>query len=286
MKMFNKITIIGVGLIGGSIGLAVKKRCLAKVVCGVGRRMSSLKKAKRIGAVDIITLDLAEGIKDADLLIIATPISLIPQYALRIAVISGMAKKGLIITDAGSTKEFVVSKLEKILPKGINFVGVHPFAGSEKSGVNHASADLFIGARTFLTPTKNTNRSTLNKVARLWQTLGCKVVMMSVEKHDKLVAAISHLPHILAAALVNSTDLNDMSFASTGFSDTTRVAAGDPVMWRDICLSNPENIMKSIERFKKSLNILSKAIKKEDVKLLMQQLELAKRKRETLNTKL
>lgn len=283
MKLFNKITIIGVGLIGGSIGLAVKKRKLAKVVCGVGRRASSLKNARRRGAVDTVTLDLREGIKGADLIIIATPISLIAEYLLRIAGLSGIAKKGLVITDAGSTKGFVVSKAGQILPKWMHFVGGHPFAGSERSGVKNASAELFCGANVFLTPVKNTNITALRKIRAFWCAVGSEAVIISPRKHDELVAAVSHLPHIAAAALVNSVAAKDAGFASSGFCGTTRVAAGDPLMWRDICLSNKNNILRSVEKFKKRLDVLAKAIKKEDVRNLMQQFESAKKKRERLN---
>ena len=282
MNKFNKITIIGVGLIGGSIGMAIKKLRLAKVVCGVGRRMSSLKNAKRLGAVDVVTLDLEAGVKDADLIIIATPISLIPQYALKIAVLSDWAKKETIITDAASTKDFVVSKLENILPETVHFVGSHPFAGSEKASVLHASADLLNGANVFVTPTKNTNKPALGKVKNFWKALGAKVIAIPAGKHDRLVAGISHMPHVIAAALVNSVSAKDAAFASTGFRDTTRIALGDPLMWRDICLSNSGNILNDINIFKKNLNKLEKAIKKEDVKLLMQQFEAAKRKREKI----
>jgi prephenate dehydrogenase len=282
MKRFNKITIIGVGLIGGSIGLAIKKRKLAKVVCGVGRRLSSLRRARAKGAVDTITLYLGTGIKDADIVIIATPISLIPQYALRIAGLCWMAKKDLIVTDVGSTKDFIVSRLQGILPPGLHFVGSHPFAGSEKSGAASASADLLREAKVFLTPTRRTDKTTLNKVRRFWQALGSHVILMSPKKHDELVGVISHLPHILAAALVNSASARDASFASTGFLDTTRIAAGDPLMWRDICLSNSKNILKAIHNFKKDLTAIEKAIEKKDIKTLMQQLEAAKKKREAL----
>ena len=282
MKIFNKITIIGVGLIGGSIGLAVKKRRLAKIVCGVGRRVSSLKKAKARGAVDIATLDLQAGIKNADLVIIATPISLVSQYALKIAALSHLARKKLIISDVGSTKEFVVSKLEGLLPENIHFVGAHPFAGSEKSSVVNASADLFQGSKVFLAPTKKTNRPALNKIKKFWQALGSEVVVISAKRHDRLVAAISHVPHIVAAGLVNSTDKKDIAFASTGFFDTTRIASGDPMMWRDICLSNAKNILKSIDNFKRNLDVLAKAIKNKDVSKLMQQFEAAKESREKI----
>jgi len=282
MRLFTKITIIGVGLIGGSIGLAVKKRKLAKTVCGVGRRMSSLKKALKKGAIDVATLDLESGIKGADLIIIATPISLIPQYALKIAVLSDWAKTETIITDAGSTKEFVVKKLEGILPKTTHFVGAHPFAGSEKNTASNATADLFKGSKVFVTPTKNTHKKSLSKVKAFWKAIGAEVVQMPPKKHDELVAAISHMPHMIAAALVNAVSRDMIKFVSTGFRDTTRIAAGDALMWRDIFLSNPKNALKSISSFKKSLDALERAIKKEDVGFLMRQLEAAKKKREAI----
>lgn len=282
MKKFSKITIIGVGLIGGSIGLAVKKRKLAKVVCGVGRRLSSLNNAKRLGAVDVATLDLEAGVKDADLIIIATPISLISQYALKIAVLSDWAKKETIITDAGSTKEFIVNKLENILPKTTHFVGSHPFAGSEKVSVLNASADLLKGSLVFVTPTNKTNKNALNKVNNFWEALGAKVVMISAKKHDKLVADISHMPHIVASALVSAVNAGDARFGSTGFRDTTRIAAGDALLWRDICLSNSANLLGSITVFKKNLSMFEGALKSKNVKLLMQLLESAKKKREAI----
>ena len=279
---FNKITIIGVGLIGGSIGLAIKKRKLAKVVCGVGRRLSSLKNAKRAGAVDVAALDLETGIKGADLIIIATPISLISQYALKIAALSDWAKKETIVTDTGSTKEFVVNKLENILPKTTHFVGSHPFAGSEKRGVLNASADLLKGALVFVTPTNKTNKIALNKINNFWKALGAKVITIQAKKHDELVADISHVPHVIAAALAGAVDTKDAKFGSTGFRDTTRIAKGDPMMWRDICLSNSGNLLKSISGFKKSLGMFEKAVKSKNVKLLMQLLESAKKKREII----
>ena len=282
MRIFDKITIIGVGLIGGSIGLAVKKCALAKTVCGVGRHMSSLKNAKVRGVIDFATLDLEVGIKDADLVVVATPISSIIQYITRIARISSNAKKDLIVTDTGSKKALIVQEAERILPREINFIGGHPFSGSEKTGVDNASADLFNGTRTFLTPTKKTGKIQLDKIIRFWEALGSSVIIISPKKHDELVAQISHLPHILATALVNSTSYREIAFGSSGFSDTTRIAAGDPVMWRDICLSNSDNISRSVEKLQKNLIVLSKALKNKNVKLLMSEFEKAKRKRNIL----
>lgn len=262
--------------------MAVKRRKLAKNVCGVGRRLVSLKKAKRLGAVDTITLDLADGIKGADLIIITTPISSISQYALKIAVLSDWAKKDFIITDAGSTKGFVVSKLENILPKTAHFIGSHPFAGSEKSGVLNSSADLLKDTQVFVTPTKKTNKAALNKIKKFWHMLGMEVTIMPVKKHDEFVSDISHMPHVIAAALVNAVSAKSASSGSTGFKDTTRIAAGDALMWRDICLSNSDNLLKSISKFKKSLNLFESAIKTKNVNLLMRLLEAAKKKREAI----
>ncbi len=281
---FNKIAIIGVGLIGGSVGLAAKKFKIARTVCGVGRRLATLKIAKHRGAVDTITLDLAEGLKGADLAILATPISLMPVYANQIASNPGMAKNGLIITDVGSTKHFIVSELERILPKGIHFVGAHPFAGSQKAGAANASRDLLRYARVFLTPTDKTNKAALSITKKFWEAVGCNVFVVSTKAHDRIVAQISHMPHIAAAALVNSTDTALLPFASTGFFDTTRIASADPLIWRDICLSNTGNILNSIRRLQRSLAVLSKAIRDKDVRVLMKELQKAKQKREGINT--
>lgn len=287
MKLFNKITIIGVGLIGGSIGLAIKRRRLAKVVCGVGRRVCSLNNAKRAGAIDVATLDLEPGVKDADLIIIATPVSMIIPYIRQIKKLhkAGIAKKGLIVTDVGSTKSQIAEQAQRILHGGISFIPGHPFAGSEKSKVQNASADLFEGAAAFLTPIGAAGKAALRRVSALWRSLGSRVIMLSPQEHDELVAQVSHLPHILATALVNATSKKQAVLSSTGFKDTTRIAAGDPAMWRDICLSNSKEIAKAIERFKKNLDTLAKAIKEEDVRFLMQELQKAKRKMGTVPLK-
>ena len=256
MKKFNKVAIIGVGLIGGSMGLALKKRGLARLVVGVGRRRSSLKKAQRKGAIDWGTLSLENGVRGADLIILATPVLKIIDFGKRL---SGLVAPGTIITDVGSTKAEVVRILERSLPKGVHFVGGHPMAGSEHRGVEFAQKDLFRGTLTFLTKTKNTNPAALRTVSFLWRTLGAKVEILSPARHDKIVANISHLVHIAACELVNSAK-GDLRYASSGFADTTRIASSDPALWRDIILTNKREIVASLDRYIRTLQKTKKII--------------------------
>jgi len=273
--MFKKVTIIGVGLIGGSIGLALKRKRLAKVVCGVGRRRSSINRAIKKGAIDKGFLNLEAGIKDADLIIIATPVGMIKKY---IAKIAKAAKAPCIITDAGSTKSEIVSLAQKALPAHLKFVGAHPLAGSEKRGPEHSHAGLFKSSVVILTKTPKTNLSALRKVQRIWQAVGARCGVMSPARHDKIVAAISHLPHIVACALVNSAGEDALKFAASGFRDTTRIASSDAMLWRDIILTNRRPVLAALAQFQRSLRKMTAA----DAGKLSAELKKAKRKRDSL----
>jgi len=274
--MFKKVTIIGVGLIGGSIGMALKREELAKLVCGVGRRRSSINKALRAGAIDTGTLRLETGIKGADLIIIATPVSTIKQYLLKIA---RTHETPCIITDAGSTKKDIVSLAQNALPAGLKFVGAHPLAGSEKRGPEHSCAGLFKNSITILTKTSKTDASSLKKVRRMWEAVGAKCRIMAPAEHDKIVAAISHLPHIVACTLVNSAEGASLGFAAGGFKDTTRIASSDPAMWRDIILTNRKSILSALKKFERSLRKMTAP----DSDRLLAELKKAKRKRDEIN---
>ena len=278
---FKKIAIIGVGLIGGSIGEAIKKKRLAGTVVGIGHKASSIDEALRRGAIDKGTLNAVKGVAGADLVIIATPVGLIPAFAKKI---SRSLKKGCIVTDVGSTKGEIVKALERIMPKGADFVGSHPLAGSDKRGIVFAQNDLLRGSTVIMTKTKKTKTSSLNKLSGFWKSLGVeRVVIQSPEDHDRIVAEISHLPHIAAAAIVNTASDRSLQFASSGFKDTTRIAASDPDIWRDICVTNRKEIAKALERYEKNIAALKKLIKSGSAARLKKEFERSKKRREKLS---
>jgi prephenate dehydrogenase len=269
---FKKVAIVGVGLLGGSLGLALKRRRLAKTVVGIGWRASTLRRAKRIGAVDGWTLDIAEGVDGADLVVFATRVGLIAELVRK-------ARKhfseGVLVTDVGSTKAEIVRSLEKNLPKAARFVGSHPIAGSERRGVEAASKNLFWGAVCAVTPTSRTDAAALKKIERLWRALGMRVVRLSPEKHDRALAFSSHLPHLAAAALVAALPKEAVPFAATGFRDTTRVAGGDPGIWVDVALSNRKALRKALAAYRGRLAALESALRKKDAGFLRRFLENA-----------
>jgi prephenate dehydrogenase len=275
MKKFNKIAVIGTGLIGGSIALALKKKALSRKIVGVSRRRSSLAWAKKIGAIDTgaQTLDIVKG---ADLVILAVPVNAIIEKGLRIAKIIA---PGCIVFDVGSTKDEIVRKLT---PRISGFVGTHPLAGSEKRGVKNASAGLFRGSLCILTPVKKTKASALNCVKKIWQGLGARVRILNPRQHDKILAAVSHLPHIAAFALINSVPSEYLGFAANGLKDTTRIAGSESLLWRDILITNRNNSLRALEVFEAKLKALKKALQRKDRKLLLKILNLAKDKRERL----
>lgn len=275
MKLFNKVAIVGVGLIGGSLGLAIKKRKLANKVIGVSRQRKTLRAAIKSKAIDIASQDIGI-VKDADLIILAAPVGSIITLAPKIAKI---AKKDCIVTDVGSTKNEIVSKLEKVFS---NYAGSHPLAGSQKTGVVNACADLFNNSLCILTPTRATRTVVLNKIKRLWQAIGARIVILAPDKHDRVLSFISHLPHIAAFSLIDTIDKQDLKFASGGLKDTTRIACSDAKLWADIFLSNRKNILKSINEFQQKLAGIKSAVNRKDKKLLLRILQQAKTKRELL----
>jgi len=279
MKRFNKVTIIGVGLIGGSIGLAIKKKRLAGEVIGVFRRYPTLKKALKHKAVDKGTMSVEEGVRDADLIILATPVH-------KIVTIAGeavkYAKGGAIITDVGSTKAWIVNKIESMLSKNrsISFVGSHPMAGSEKNSVEFARRDLLKNAPCIVTRTGRTDGRSLKRVLNFWKALGAKVKVMSPSEHDRSVSLISHLPHLVAFGLAGAVPLRDIALAAEGFKDTTRVASSDPELWADIFLTNRKEIAKACGIFEKYYGDILKAVAKGDYKKTVKLLRSAKSKRD------
>ena len=277
--MFKKIAIVGVGLIGGSIGLAVKKRKLAKKIIGVARRESSRQKALKFKAVDKATLNLAEAVKDADLVIIASPVGKIVDLA---GGAVKFMKKGAILTDVGSAKRQIVREIERFADKKVNFIGAHPMAGSEKSGVENATPLIFDKAPLIITKTKNTNKKALLRLKKFWENLGCRTFLLSPEEHDMYVSLASYLPHVVSFALSSSQTKNSLRFAVASFKDMTRVSSSDPELWKDIFLSARPSVLKSIRVFSKEVKALEKAIRKKDKKAVERFLRKAKSIRDSI----
>ena len=280
MAGFEHTTIVGVGLIGGSLGLALKERGLASEVVGVGYRDSTLKFAEGRGAIDRWTLDLAEGVADADLVVLCTPVGLVVEKAA--AALPAM-RPGSILTDVASTKAVITEKIEAILPEGIAFVPAHPMAGSEKRGNDSARADLFEGARCILTPTEKTLATAAAVVTAMWQGVGASVETLDADAHDRIVAQISHLPHLVAPAILNAADPSSLPYAASGLKDTTRIAASDVKLWIDIFRDNRENALEALGQFGEEMHALRDALDRSDWDTLAEILERARGKRASLD---
>jgi prephenate dehydrogenase len=276
---WDTVAIVGVGLIGGSIGRALLERGLAKQVVGIGRRAASLRAAKKVGAVTSTTLDLARGVARANLVVVCTPVEQIAAQAL---VALNHAPAGALITDAGSTKQQIVAAVEKKLSPGGRFVGSHPMAGSEKSGPGEARADLFVGRAVIVTPTKKTPAADTEAVGEFWAALGARVFMMSPEAHDRAVAGTSHLPHLISALLAAVTRSEDAPLIAGGWLDTTRVAGGDPELWRQILQSNDQQVLAALAQFEKQLSSARRALERGDGARLAKLLAQGKAVRDAL----
>jgi len=251
------VAIVGTGLIGGSIGLALKSGRTKYKVIGIGRRWPSLRLAKKMGAVDEITLDMAKGIKKADLVILAAPVATIIRH---IRMIAQVITPGTIVTDVGSTKSQIVREAEKVFKNKAFFVGSHPLAGSEKKGVSAARPDIFKKTVSIVTPVKNTNSRALKAVTGFWKKLGADVRVLTPAVHDRIAAGISHLPHMVSVALCQTLTAQHRDYAAAGFKDTTRIAMSDAALWADICFSNSREIKKSLKSFTNKLCRLEKSL--------------------------
>ncbi len=256
---FNKVVIVGVGLIGGSLGLVLKQKRLAGMVVGVGRRIENLDLAVKLGAIDHYESQALDAVTDADLVILATPVD---TYSAHLKEWGGRLPARAIVSDVGSVKGRLVEEVEQLLSPHVRFVGAHPIAGKEKSGVAFATHDLFKGARCLITPTKRTDPEALEKMCQLWQSVGSVVSQIDPLSHDFILGAVSHLPHVAAFALMQTlTELEGqltnssklLEYSGGGLRDTTRIAASSPEMWRDICLANKENLIKMIEVYMQHL---------------------------------
>jgi len=277
MKPLKHVTIIGVGLLGGSAGLAIKAADPRVRIAGVGRRASSLDAALQVGAIDTAHLDAAAAVAKADLVILATPVA---AFAAHLRTVAPHLPGGATVTDVGSTKAGVVRTAEGILGRGGPFVGSHPMAGSEQKGVRASRADLFTGATCILTPTPATPAGVVRRVRAFWRWLGMRTVEMTPAAHDRALARVSHLPHVLASLLMMLPRTADLDVAATGFRDTTRLASGDPEMWRDILTTNRRPILDAIDKLGKDLEVLRDCVDRGDAPGIEKFLTAAKRRRD------
>ncbi|GLI37186.1 prephenate dehydrogenase/arogenate dehydrogenase family protein [Geobacter hydrogenophilus] len=252
MPFIHRLAIIGVGLIGGSLARILREKGAVGEIVGIGRGEANLRKAVELGVIDRYSLDSAAGVEGADVVFLATPVCSIPSITAEIA---PHLAPGCVVTDGGSVKEEIVSACEPLMPKGVHFVGGHPIAGTEHSGVEASFSSLYVGKRCIVTLTPRTSQDALAKVVRMWEVAGSEVVIMDTEKHDRVVAAISHLPHMVAYALVNAVEGYDrfeesiLRYSAGGFRDFTRIASSDPAMWRDIALMNREAVIEMMDHF-------------------------------------
>jgi prephenate dehydrogenase len=288
---FKQAAIVGVGLIGGSLGMILRRKALADHVVGIGRRVENLKTAVELGAIDRYVADPKEGVQGSDLVILATPVD---TYDRHLKEWAHCLAPGAIVSDVGSVKGTLVEQSEAVMPAGVHFVGAHPIAGKEKTGVAEGSDQLFKGARCIVTPTKNTDPEALERIKQLWEETGSIVLTMDPHLHDQILGAVSHLPHVAAFALMNAlADVRDRQLPSLdlarhsggGLRDTTRIAASSPEMWRDIFLWNRDNVVSLIEKYQQALEELKHLIKAGEAAAIEQSLERAKGEREKLNTR-
>jgi prephenate dehydrogenase len=265
------MAIAGVGLIGGSLARAVKERGAVKEVVGVGRNEERLKRACEAGILDSYTARIDDSLDTVDLMVIATPVCMIADLAKQMI---PFFKEGTIITDVGSVKKEIVQQVESFMPDTLHFVGGHPIAGTENSGFEHSFSSLFENRKCILTPVESTNQPALKQVRELWSRVGSIVVCLDCDEHDEILAAVSHLPHIVAYGMVNCLltiegfEENIFSFSAGGFKDFTRIAGSDPAMWRDITLMNRDKLLSMIERFQSYLDELKEAIEQKDAEKL------------------
>ena len=281
MKRFETVAIVGVGLIGGSIGMALRKFGLAEKVIGIGRRQISLRIARRVGAVTNTTIDLTKGVAEADLIVVCTPVGRIIEDVRRAA---EHCPEGTLITDVGSAKQKIVEVLDEELPRNCRFIGAHPLAGKEKTGAGSADADLFNGRVVVVTPTSNSRAEDYDLVEEFWEGLGSVVIKMSAQQHDESLAVTSHLPHVAAAALAASVPEQLFRLGGTGLCDTTRLAGGDPGLWRQILGYNRDHVLSAMQEYGSTLAAIYNAIRDDDQTQLEEILTKAKKNRDALGS--
>ena len=265
---FNNIAIIGLGLIGSSLALAIKKHKIAGSTTGYARSTKTRQIAKKIKLVSKVETTLEKAVKNADLVIIYTPLS---SYKKLFSSIKPHLKKSTIITDVGSAKTKVMADVKKIISGEFDFIPAHPIAGTEKSGPEAGFAELFINRWCIITPYKDSNKKNITIVKKFWEKIGSSVEIMSPEHHDRVLAITSHLPHLIAYNIVNTaadletvTKSDVIKYSASGFRDFTRIASSDPTMWRDIFINNKEAVLEMIGRFSEDLSVLQKAVRWND----------------------
>lgn len=282
-QIIQRLCIIGVGLIGGSLARALKKAGVVGEVVGSGRDISHLEKAKDLGVIDRFEMDISLAVKDCDMVVLAVPLGAMQSVFEQIALV---ITDDMVITDVGSAKTSVVKSAQaafKSIPD--NFVPGHPIAGTEKNGVEASFAELYENRRIIITPLETSSSSAISKIRDMWQACGAEVVETTIEHHDEVLAATSHLPHMLAYSLVDTLAKMDakneiFDFAAGGFRDFTRIASSDPDMWHDICISNKDALVKMIKMFSDDLLQLSKAIERNDSAYLKETFSRAKKVRD------
>lgn len=267
MPLIQRMAVVGVGLIGGSLARVLREKNEVKEIIGIGRTEKNLRRAVELGVIDSYSHDPREGVKGADLVFLSTPVCSIRKL---VSDIAPFLSAGCVVTDGGSVKGEITEMCESIMPEGTFFVGAHPIAGTERSGVEASFSTLYSGKRCIITPTNNTDKAALEKVVKMWETAGSDVVLMDAEKHDRIVAAISHLPHMVAYTLVNAVEGYDrldegiLKYSAGGFRDFTRIASSDPSMWRDITLMNRDGILEMMDLYIKYFNRLRSLVAQRD----------------------
>jgi prephenate dehydrogenase len=281
MAEYDTVAIVGVGLIGGSIGLAMRERKLARQIIGIGRSQNRLDTARTIGAIDHGVTNLAAGVAEAQLLVVATPVDTIAE---RIVQASAFIPPDCLITDAGSTKQAIVQIVDAALAArrgGPRFIGSHPLAGDHRTGPEHARADMFDGRVVVITPSEATRPAAITEANGFWQSLGATVETMPPEKHDAALAMTSHLPHLVAIALAASTPREFLKLTANGWRDTTRIAGADPNIWMPIFAANRDRVLEALDTLTQKLTGLRDSLEHGDNETLLATLEAAvKKKRE------
>jgi cyclohexadieny/prephenate dehydrogenase len=263
--IYPKIALIGIGLIGSSLARVIRREGLAEHISVSSRRVETLTRAEELGLGDSYSTDMAEAVKDADLVIVSVPVGSSGQVAQAIA---SSLKPGAVVTDVGSTKASVIAQMQPHIPVGVHFIPGHPLAGTEKSGPDAGFADLFQNRWCILTPPEGTDAGEIAKLTRFWEACGSHVDTMDPQHHDRVLAIVSHLPHLIAYNIVGTADDLELvtqseviKYSATGFRDFTRLAASDPEMWRDVCLNNSEAILEMLSRFSEDLASLQRSIR-------------------------
>jgi prephenate dehydrogenase len=279
LKNLQQISVIGLGLLGSSVTLTISRSLTGVRTVGYSHRAATRDKARQSGVATVVCDDIRESVREADLIILATPVCTFEGIFREIA---PALPKGCIVTDVGSVKALPHRWAERILGGKVYYVGSHPIAGSEKRGLEFARDDLFVNARCILTRTARTHSAALGRLRRFWQSLGCSVDVMTPAEHDRIFGRVSHVPHVTAVALVNASDAEELKYAGKGFIDTSRVASGPANVWADILLTNPDNIRRGIDGVIKELTRIQRAILNKDAKGIEKILSEAAEKRAAL----